>query len=188
MIKKLLTLTLCLIISSCGGISVGAGLKFKKEVDVKSYGGNPGFTSDVVRLKNNTVISFERPISNCGAGVTFFGVILPIIPVWINLNNCTKSFDIKISGLEVSNADLKYNNIIYDPVAVEKLIEIHGQREEYKYEYGKKFKFQISNFWKFRMADDKAIIVSGKTKDGQYFTEELPVIWGVIPYDEWSFP
>ena len=184
MIKKLLILTLCLIISSCGGISVGAGIKFKKPVDAKSYAGNPGFTKDVVKLSNNTIIGFERPIGNCGAGVTFFGIILPVIPVWLNLNSCEKSFDINISSLEVSSAKLKYNNIIYDSVAVEKLVEPYKT----KYEYGKKFKFKIDNFWKFRMADDKAIIIIGKTKEGKEFTEELPIKWGVALYNEWSFP
>jgi hypothetical protein len=38
------------------------------------------------------------------------------------------------------------------------------------------------------MANDKVIIVSGKTKDGKEFTEELPVKWGVALYKEWSFP
>jgi hypothetical protein len=188
MIKKSLTIALCLIIANCGGISVGAGVKFKKSVGAESFGGNPGFMKDVIKLSNGTIIGFERPISNCGAGITFFGIVLPVIPVRMTLNSCEKSFDINISGLEISNAKLKYSNTSYEPVAVEKLIEVHGQNEEYKYEYGKKFKFRIDNFWKFRMADDKAIIVSGKTKDGKEFTEELPVKWGVMPYNEWSFP
>jgi hypothetical protein len=38
------------------------------------------------------------------------------------------------------------------------------------------------------MADDKAIIVIGKTKDGKEFIEELPVKWGVMTYYNWSFP
>jgi hypothetical protein len=107
---------------------------------------------------------------------------LPLIPVWLNLNRCEKSFDVSISGLGISNAKLKYNGTIKDPVVVEKLRET-----EYEY-YEKKFKFKIDNFWKFRMADDKTIIVSGKTKDGKEFTEELPVKWGVALYNEWSFP
>ena len=97
---------------------------------------------------------------------------------------CEKGFDVSISGVEVSNTKLKYNGTVYDPVIIEKLIEPYKT----KYEYGKKFKFQIPNFWKFRMADDKAIIVSGKTKDGKEFSEELPVKWGVMTYYNWSFP
>jgi hypothetical protein len=38
------------------------------------------------------------------------------------------------------------------------------------------------------MADDKAIIVIGKTENGKEFTEELPVKWGVMTYYHWSFP
>ena len=184
MIRKLLILTLCLIVSSCGGATFVAGLKFKKEVGAETNLGNPGFTSDVVKLSSGKFIGFERPIGDCGAGVSFFGIILPVIPVWANLNSCEKSFDVSISGLEISNAKLKYNGTIYDPVDVEKLIEPYKT----KYEYGKKFKFKIDNFWKFRMADDKAIIVSGKTKDGKEFTEELPVKWGVMIYYNWAFP
>lgn len=179
---------MCLTISSCGGYTYVAGLKFKKEVGAETAGGNPGFTSDSVKLKNSLIIGFDRPIGDCGAGVTFFGILLPIIPVGINLNNCEKSFDIKISGLEISNAKLKYNSIAYEPIATEKLIETHEGEPGYKYEYGKKFKFQIPNFWNFRMADDKAIIVIGKTKDGKNFIEELPVKWGVMTYYNWSFP
>ena len=193
MIKKILTLALCLIVSSCGGISVRASIKFKKPVDAESLGGNPGYTKDVVKLNNGTIISFPRPIGNCGAGITFFGVILPVIPVWLNLNRCEENFTIAIpkpfstSNLaEVSNAKLKYNGVIYDPIAVEKKIDVtrswtlYGSLTDYK--------FQIPNFWQFRMADDKAIIVSGKTEDGKEFTEELPVKWGAVLYNEWSFP
>lgn len=184
MINKLLVFALCLIVSSCGGATFVAGLKFKKEVGAKTHVGNPGFTSDSVKLKNGMIIGFDRPIGNCGAGVKFFGIILPVIPVWLNLNSCEKNFDINISSLEISSAKLKYNNTIYDPIEVEKLIEPYKT----KYEYGKKFKFKIDNFWQFQMSDDKAIIVIGKTKDGKEFTEELPVKWGVMTYNNWAFP
>ena len=184
MIRKLLILTLCLIVSSCGGISIVAGLKFKSSVDIgPDTGGNPNSLSDAAKLSNGKFIIFERPIGKCGGGVNFFGIILPIIPVWMNLNSCEKSFDVNISSLEISGAQLKYNNTVYEPVVIEKLIEHMTE-----YEYGKKFKFKIDNFWKFRMADDKAIIVSGKTKDGKEFTEELPVKWGVMTYYNWAFP
>ena len=133
-------------------------------------------------------------MGKCGGGVTFFGIILPIIPVWFNFNSCEESFEIditdikNISGLEIQNATLKYNNQTHTPYATEPLIETHGQNQEHKYEYGKKFKFKIPNFWHFRIADDKAIIVTGKTKDGQDFTQELPVKWGIMQYYNWSFP
>ena len=188
MIKKLLILTLCLSLYSCGGYTYVAGLKFKKEAGAKTHGGNPGFISDTVKLYNGMVIGFNRPIGKCGAGITFFGILLPVFPVGVTVNRCENNFDIDISGLGVSDAKLKYNNAIYDPISIEKLIETHEGMEGYKYEYGSKFKFKIENFWKFRMADDKAIIVSGKTKDGKDFTEELPVKWGVMTYYNWAIP
>lgn len=186
MIKKLLTLTLCLIVFSCGGISVGAGIKFKKSVNAVSFAGNPGFTSDGIKLSSDIAISFPRPIGECGARVTFFGIILPVIPVWLNLNSCEKSFVINISDTEVLSAKLKYNGVIHDPVTIERKSDI--THSWVLYEVLTEYKFQIPNFWKFRMADDKAIIVRGKTKDGKEFTEELPVEWGIMPYKEWSFP
>jgi hypothetical protein len=160
--------------------------KIKKPINAESYGGNPGFVETVVKLSNGIVIGFSRPIGECGAGITFFGIILPVIPVWFNLNNCEKNFVINISGTEVLNAKLKHNGVIYSPVAVVKKVNIthswvlYGSLTEYK--------FQIPNFWKFRMAKDKAIIVTGKTKDGKEFAEELPVKWGIMLYKEWSFP
>jgi hypothetical protein len=184
MIRKLFIVILSLSISSCGGFTKVAGLKFKKEVGAETNGGNASFTEDVIKLRNNIIVGFKRPIGKCGAGVTFFGIILPIIPVLINLNSCEESFDISISGLAISSAKLKYNSVIYDPVVIEKLIEPYKTQ----YEYGKKFKFKILNFWDFRMANDKAIIIIGKTKDGKEFIEELPVKWGVMTYYNWSFP
>lgn len=184
MIRNIFIILLCLSVCSCGGLSIIAGAKFKKEVGAKTNAGNASHTDDTVKLSNGIIISFDRPMGDCGAGITFFGIILPVIPVWLNLNSCENSFDVNISGLEVSNAKLNYNGIMHDPIVTKKLIEPYKTR----YEYGKKFKFQIHNFWKFRMADDKAIIVSGKTKDGREFTQELPVKWGIMRYNQWSLP
>jgi hypothetical protein len=182
MIKKLLTLTLCLIITSCNGFTSGAGLKFKT--------GNRD-----VELKSGTFVMFQEPLGKCGASVTFFGILLPIIPVWFRSNSCEKSFDIDFTGAvsipklgQNANIKLKYNGVIYDPVAVEKLVMFYGKNGEHQSEYGKKFKFKIDNFWKFRMADDKAIIIIGKTEDGKEFTEELPVKWGIMTYNYWEVP
>ena len=38
------------------------------------------------------------------------------------------------------------------------------------------------------MANDKAIIVIGKTEDGKEFTEELTVKWGVMTCSNWALP
>ena len=177
MIKKLLTLTLCLIISSCSGFTSGAGLKLK--------------TGDSYVKLGNEVISFEKPAGNCGASVVFFGIVLPVIPVWFNFNSCEKAFDIKVTGIQRLGEDakikLKYNGVTYDPVSVEKLTMLYGKKGEYQAEYGKKFRFKVENFWKFRMADDKAVIISGKV-DGKDFIGELPVKWGIMTYDNWVIP
>ena len=183
MIRKIILILLCLSISSCGGFSVVSGLKFKKAVKAETNAGNASFTDDVVTLKNEKFISFNRPIGKCGAGITFFGIILPIIPVWITLNNCEEDFIINFYGTwqMKNNVDLKlkYNGTIYHAVSIENIT---------KDGYRKKYKFTINNFWKFRMADDKAIIVTGKTEDGKEFTQELPVKWGVMVYNNWAIP
>ena len=182
MIKKILTLILCLVISSCAGFTSGAGLKFRT--------GN----SRNVELKDGTFAMFQKPIGNCGASVTFFGILLPIIPVWFISNTCEKSFEIDFVGAvtiptlgQEASIKLKYNGIVYDPVAIEKLAMFYGKKGEHKSEYGRKFKFKIDNFWKFRVADDKAIIIMGKI-NGKEFIEEIPVKWGVITYNNWSIP
>ena len=186
MIRKILTLTLCLIISSCSGFTSGAGLKFKTENRTENR---------FVKLKNGTFATFQEPIGKCGASITFFGILLPIIPVWFSLNSCEQSFDIDFTGAsgvprlgQDTKIKLKYNGIIYDPVAVEKLVMFYGRNGEHQSEYGKKFKFKIDDFWKFRMDDDKAIIIIGKTEDGKEFSEELPVKWGVMTYSNWAVP
>ncbi len=174
---------LCLTISSCTGFTSGAGLKLKT--------GN----SRVAKLKDGTFVDFEKPIGRCGASIAFFGILIPIIPVWLSSNSCEKSFDIDFIGAahipklgQEANIKLKYNGVIYDPVVVEKLIAYYGKNGEHQSEYGKKFKFKIDNFWKFRMADDKAIIIIGKVTGGKDFTEELPVKWGVMTYNHWALP
>lgn len=185
MIKKILMLSLYLMISNCGGFNAASGLKFKKEIDTKSFAGNPGFTGDVVRLKNDRFISFERPIGECGTNITFFGILLPVIPVWITLNSCDEEFVINSTSNGIVDLKLKYNGKLYDSIAIEKWEKKHGDQV---YMDGKKFKFKIPNFWKFRMADDKAIIITTEAKDGQKFTDELPVKWGAMTYRHWSFP
>ena len=186
MIKKILVILLCLSNSGCSGFTSGAGLKFKTENRTENR---------FVKLKNGTFATFQEPIGKCGASVTFFGILLPIVPVWFNLNRCETSFNIDFTGgsgvprlRQDANIKLKFNGVIHDPFAVEKLVMFYGKNAEYQSEYGRRFKFKIDNFWKFRMTDDKVIIVSGKTEDGKEFTEELPVEWGVMTYNGWALP
>jgi len=183
MIKRLFALFLFLINSGCIGFNSATGLKFKTGDD------------RVVKLKNDTFIDFERPIGNCGVKLTFFGIILPVIPIWYSSNSCEKSFDIAFTSIVNTDSGikadlkLKYDGVFYDPVAVEKFTEFYFlQNRESKVQYSKKFKFQIPNFRKFRIANDKAIIVTGKSKDGKEFIEELSVKWGLIFYENPSIP
>ena len=182
MIRKILTLTLCLILSSCVGFNSATGLKFNTGDD------------RVVELKNGRSIIFERPIGNCGVRITFFGIILPIIPIWFNSNSCEKSLDIDFAGgIGIPELGLKaviklkYNGTVHDPIALEKLTMLYGINGEHKSEYGRKFKFKIDDFKNFKEAEDKAIIISGKI-DGKKFTEELPVKWGLMLYKNPSIP
>ena len=127
--------------------------------------------------------------------MTFFGIVLPIIPIWFDSNSCEKSFDIAFTsiisnpklGREV-NIKLKYSGVVHDPVTVEEVSEYYYVlKGEQKLQYGRKFKFKINNFKKFKEADDKAILISGKI-NGKEFTEELPVKWGVMVYKNPSIP
>ncbi len=186
MIRKLLVIILCLTLFSCGGFSIVAGAKFKKEVFVKSNRGNPNSTTDLVKIGDKNYINFPRPIGNCGGKITFFGVLLPIIPVWFNFNSCEENFEINVSGSEVLDIKLKYRGKIEEAIAVER--KSNFTHASTVYELFTTYKFKIDNFWNFRIADDKAIIISGKTKDGEIFTEELPVSWGIMQYYNWSFP
>ena len=199
MIRKILTLILCLIISSCGGFTEVAGLKFKNSVNIKpNSGGNPNSLFDAVELNNGMVVGFDRPIGKCGGGIAFFGILLPLIPVWFTMNNCEKEFIIVAAGGDIKlDLKLKYNGNIYEPIFVGNKVTYDGNiyapptNVEGAIGYASlipEYKFRIPNFWKFRMADDKAIIVSGKTKDGKDFTEELPVKWGVMTYYNWAVP
>ena len=174
MIRKLLIIILCLIVSSCGGVTFVTGLNFKKEVESGANGGNPGFTSDSVKLSSGKFIGFARPMGNCGAGVTFFGIALPIIPIKFTFNNCDENFYIKTESKEILNLKLKYGDNVYEAISIKKIT---------KDEYRKEFRFKILDFSDFKAANDVVIIVVGDN-----FTQELPVKWGVMTYNNWSFP
>lgn len=180
MIKKVILLLLCLSTLSCGGVTYVAGLKFRSSVNSESNRGNPNSTMDIVILDNGNRISFERPIGQCGFRVSFFGVLLPIIPINFSLNNCNKELTISSSSNKILDLKIRYNKITYDA----KRIEVWEKSHQGKvYMRGKSYKFYIADFWQFRMADDKAIIVTGNG-----FTEKLPVKWGIMPYYNWVIP
>ena len=105
--------------------------------------------------------------------------------MWANLNNCKKEFVISSSAENTLNLGLKYNKKVHNPVSIKRWEKKHGDQI---YMDGRNFTFKIPSFWKFRTADDKAIIVSVRTDSGKEFTEEVPVKWGGMTYHHWSFP
>lgn len=179
MIKKIFVIFLCLNLCGCGGLTYRAGLKFKKSVGAETDLGNPSHTTDVLKLDNGKVVSFNRPMGKCGGGIIWFVAVVIPVPVWVHFNNCNKEFIISSNSEEISDLKIKYNDKIYEPVSIEKWEKKHGDKV---YMDGKYYTFKIKSFWKFRMAKDKALIVIGE--DG--FTQELPVKWGVMRYFDWS--
>jgi len=186
MIKKILILLTLIITTSCVGFSIKAGVKFHKTVDAHTLHGNPGYIADNVRLQNLDVIYFPRVLGECGGGVTLSCILVPVIPVWIYLNKCHERFYINIPGSLVTNIRIKYNGIIYDPITVES--HINFAHSGIVHAVLKKYKFKIENFWKFRMADDKTMIVNGKDGSGKEFEEHIPIKWGIMLYYNWNFP
>ncbi len=182
MIRKIFTLTLCLALSCCVGFNSSTGLKFEK--------GN-----EAVKLKNGELINFETPIGDCGSKAVFFGILIPVIPIWFRTNSCEKSFDITfdsiVSDLKLwreASVKLKYGGYLHEPITIEKISDhYYTLKGKQKLQYSRKFKFRIDDFQKFKTYEDKAIIISGKIA-GKEFAEELPVRWGMVLYKNPSIP
>ena len=122
MIKKILCTLLCLTFISCGGFTKVAGLKFNKLGNSHPNYGNAGFTDDAIKLDNREkFIGFMRPMGECGGGVSFFGILLPIIPVGFTLNSCEENFFITTEGHEILNLKIKYGNTTHDYISLEKI-------------------------------------------------------------------
>lgn len=180
MIKKLFIILLCFNLTSCGGFSFRTGLKFDKSVNARTDRGNPSRTGDTLKLNNEKWGVFYRPMGECGTGVVFFVFVVLPVPVWFHTNMCEKELIIETSFNDIMNLQLKYNDKVHD--AVEKkvtyvetvLFRPTGNKTEYK--------FKIDNFWKFKFAKDKALIIT--SKDG--LVQELPVKWGIVWYNDWS--
>lgn len=180
MIKKLFIILLCFNLTGCGGFSFRTGLKFDKSVNSKTYAGNPGFVSNVLKLDNDDIISFYRPMGECGTGVVFFVFVVLPVPVWFHLNSCSKKIVINSDSEEILKLQLKYNDKVYD--VIDKKNEFIEQGSFKAMGSNTRYIFKIDNFWKFKFAKDKALIIT--SKDGSI--EELPVKWGIIWYNDWS--
>ncbi len=105
-------------------------------------------------------------MGECGAQLSFTGIMIPIIPFWLP-NFCeSKGFGAADStALEIGGITLQlhYNNITHDPY-----IEDGG------------VKFKIPNFSEFKRATDKTLIIHKKKPDGTIFIKELPFDWKIV--------
>jgi hypothetical protein len=88
-------------------------------------------------------------------GITFFGIVLLIIPVWFHLNSCNNEIIISSDSEKIQALQLKYNDKIYNTFNVGIPIETPKMFRSGGY---KIYKFKIDSFWKFKFADDKTLI------------------------------
>lgn len=117
-------------------------------------------------------------LGNCGGGISFTGIMIPIIP-WIFFNSCEgKDFIVTNKGyldtLGIS-LELRYGGKIYDPYFDIK--EVYVQEKIYKQDW---VKFKILNFSEFKKATDKSIILHKRKPDGTIFTKEIPFDWKIV--------
>ena len=180
MIKKLFIILLCFNLTGCGGLSFRTGLKFDKSVNARTDRGNPSRTGDTLKLNNEKWGVFYRPMGECGTGVVFFVFVVLPVPVWFHLNSCSKKIVINSDSEEILKLQLKYNDKVYD--VIDKENEFIEQGSLKAMGSNTRYIFKIDNFWKFKFAKDKALIIT--SKDG--LVQELPVKWGIVWYNDWS--
>lgn len=105
-------------------------------------------------------------LGQCGGGISFFGMLIPLIPIPI-FNKCEKNGFGDISDLYLSSIgvtlQLYYNEKIYDSYTENGLV-----------------KFKITNFSDFKKANDKALIIHKKQPDGALWTKKLPFDWKTV--------
>jgi len=105
-------------------------------------------------------------LGDCGAQLSFTGIMIPIIPFWLpnfcesggfNVGSATAD---KIGGITLQ---LHYNGTTYNP-----------------YIENGSVKFKIENFSAFKRATDKSLILHKRKPDGTIFTKELPFDWKIV--------
>lgn len=180
MFKQIFIMFLCFNLIGCGGFSFRGALQFDKTTGSKTYPGNPGFTSNVLKLKNGDVISFYRPMGECGGGVVLFVAVIVPIPVWFHLNTCDNEIAINSSSQKILKLQIKYDGKIYD--TYDTVASANTQEMFKSIGYNKTYKFKIGSFKDFKHSKDKVLIVI--TKDGTI--QELPIEWKINWYNDWS--
>lgn len=174
--KTFAILASLLATSSCIHVEIkGAGvfkepLKHEGKWYVASVDVPPGLYgkyADSVRKngEDGSKVAF-RHIGECGAQLSFTGVMIPIIPFWLP-NFCeSKGLDVgSAAGAEISGVTLQlyYSDKTRDP-----------------YIENGSIKFKIGNFSEFKKAPDKSLILHKRNPDGTIFTKELPFDWKIV--------
>ena len=172
--QKLFVLVLMLVMSSCIHVEIkGAGVfKGAKNRNDEIYTADvpPGLYgkyAESVRKNGHDGSKAEfSHLGNCGAQLSFTGIMIPIIPFWLP-NFCEKNgFNVgSAAGGEISGVTLQlhYNSTIYDP-----------------YIDNGSVKFKIEDFSEFKSAPDKTLILHKQKPDGTIFTKELPFDWKIV--------
>jgi len=118
--------------------------------------------------KDGSKIGFTYLGSCGGGGMSFSGIMLPIIPIpYYRTNTCEKD-GFRVSSKTITDTlgitiQLHYNNKTYDP-----------------YIDNGSVKFKIPNFSEFKSATDKTLILHKIKPDGTMWTKELPFDWRVV--------
>lgn len=177
-LRNFLVLILMPVLSGCIRAEIkGAGV-FKEPVKYEDFKWYHRAWIDVppgVRGKVPEGLTFNpgdgskidfRYIGNCGAQLSFTGIMIPFIPFW--LPNFCESDGLYISekwGLDILGVTLQlhYNGITYDP-----------------YIDNGSVKFKIENFSTFKSAPDKSLIIHKRKPDGTMWTQELPFDWKIV--------
>ncbi len=165
MINKICFLTFLILINSCVFIDIESAGVFKAPAKYHSPKNNAS-KETIIEMQDGTKIIFSYLGGHCGGGVSFFGVILPVIPSYSS-NTCEKEglFISNKSSLEknsITTIQLKYNNRIH----------------KYYIDRGQ-LKFKIPNFSAFKKARDKTLIITKKTDNGNIITKEIPFEWKI---------
>ena len=177
--KFLVTISLLCSLSGCIQFEVKKAGEFREPVEydnrqiayIEIPGVAPGIRDEDDKKfissewKNGPNISFSY-LGNCGGGISFTGIMVPIVP-WIFFNKCEER-DFVVAGkryLEIIGVSiqLKYGNQIYEPYLDNVWV-----------------KFKIPNFSAFKNAKDKTLIIHKKKPDGTMWSKELPFDWKTV--------
>lgn len=146
-------LMILFILNSCTFVNIRYAGVFREPIKYK----NSKYSSylKTAEIDLDKKINFPYLGGWCGAGIEFFGFLLPIIPYY-HKNTCEKNGFFIMGKTEELYFELKYNNKIYEP-----------------YYDGLQIKFKILDFNEFKKAKDKTLIIYKDNKK----IKELPFDW-----------